>query len=201
MHESYFIRKPVTQRIFNAFDYAESMGKPLNYYVVIHLNDFIGKAAYTAIRELFTKYRRWLEHKRRIGVTNCPPLYVFTQENPNKNPHLNWCLHIPEELKQEFEAKLIVWISKVEGEPDYHKVRLSEIDHTRYKLLAKYILKGTDPEFIDKFYLRGFYDSKGPQGPVFGCRAGSSRALGVAAIKRAEFVPTAYRHSKRRFYQ
>jgi len=196
MHESEHITKKHAQGILNSFNYAEYLGKAFNVYCVIHLNDTINQACDTAFKAILTKFRRWLEYQRRIGNTDCRPYYAFTHENPDNNPHVNWCVHIAPDLQKDFFKKLRVWIEGVQGALEGHTLHAAAINPARYRTLSFYIIKGIDPEYVDYFNFRERYERKGPQGLIFGQRAGVSRALGRKAMKRDNFDPITYYRAK-----
>lgn len=197
MHKSKSLSKRATQQIFNAFDFAKAKGTELNFFVVINLKDTVDQSAYTRVKKLFHKHNDWLAYKRRNGYTNCKPTYVYTQENPRDNIHLNWCLHIPSKFSDEFVAKLPSWVTKVQGAPDLETISCQVIDPARYKSPANYIVKGVDPEFTDYFFLRDLFEKKGPQGVVYGRRGGVSHSLGPRAIKEADFDPKSFRRDRK----
>jgi len=193
MPENNHLRKRQVQNILNAFDYAHSLDRPFNYFVVIRLNDTIAQASCTAFGKIMAKYRCWLSYKRKIGETEAAPSYAFTHENPTgRNPHVNFCVHVPENLTEEFELKLPIWIEKVQGELEQDTLSAEPLMPRGYKAVAFYINKGVDPEFIDHFNLRHWHDKRGPQGVIYGQRAGFSRSMGPTAIRNAGFDPVAY---------
>ena len=187
MHKSNHLSKRVTQQIFNAFDFAKAKGTELTHFLVINLKDTIQQSAYTAVKKLFHKFGDWLAYKRKKGHTTARPTYAYTLENPSDNIHLNWCVHIPTDLTEEFMEKIPKWMAKIQGSVDADTVWCSSINQSRYKSPANYMVKGTDPEFIEYFFLRPLYDEKGPQGPVFGRRGGVSHSLGPKGHIGCEF--------------
>ncbi len=200
-HESTFIRKRAAQNILNAFHFAEWLVKSFNVYVVINLNDTIAQSSTTAFTKILAKYRVWLEYKRTKQIIHCPPLYVFSHENPAAdNPHVNWCIYIPPSIIDEFNLKLPRWIAAVQGELESNTVKSQLITEDEYWDRAYYIIKGLDPDFIDHFGMRYLCDQKGPQGVIYGQRAGFSRAMGPVAMKRKNFSPKLYYRMKRRDY-
>lgn len=199
MPENTHIKKRQVQNILNAFDYAHSLDKPFNYFVVIRLKDTIPQSSCSAFRNIMVKFRCWLEYKRGKGLTNCTPTYVFTHENPSgDNPHVNLCLFIPDNLREGFEIKIEGWIEKVQGELEEDTLHSKPLRQAGYKAVAFYINKGVDPEYIDHFNVRHWYDNRGPQGTIYGLRAGFSRSLGPKAIRDARFDPVAYGRFMRR---
>ena len=184
---THHINHKVTQSAFRAFDYAGEAGHPLNWYVVINLRDETAQAAATAFGKILHKFRDWLTNKRKT-VLGCPgPIYVYAFENPSgEHVHVNWVVHIPPGWEREFDKKLRGWIRKVQGPAEPYDLSIQPINQRYAKKLAKYVLKGTDPRYVDHFHLR---DEHKPQGEVWGKRAGISQAIGRKARKKAGFHP------------
>jgi hypothetical protein len=182
---SAFVNRRVTQSIFRAFDFGDSIDTPLNLYVFINLRERPEAAAATVFRRVRYKYCDWLNYRRRQGHALPPPAYVFTFENTGSLPHVNWVLHVPNGFRAEFERKLPGWVRRVQGACGSFDVRCKPVTHTP-KSLAKYIVKGTDPAFVDHFYPSAVH---APQGIVYGKRAGVSPALGKTARELVGFRP------------
>lgn len=197
-HKSDFIRKRQAQNVLNASHFADWQGVTLNVYVVILLKDTIQQSSTTAYKRIAAKFTSWLAYKRKAGIVDCSPLYIFTHENPNNNPHVNWCLHIPPLIMDEFILKLPRWIEAVQGELESDTLRNQPIKSGDYNYVSRYIIKGIDPDYIDHFGLRELYNKKGPQGVIYGQRAGFSRSLGPKSIRRANFQPMRYYHRIKR---
>lgn len=179
------ISRAVTQSVFDAFRYAAASGTPLNTYAVINLRNQAGEDATRVFEAIRHKYRDWLMHLRKTGRANIPPTYVFAFENPGEVPHVNWVVHIPRGLEAEFSNKLPRWVEKSQGGIGNFDVNIQDVNLERTAYLAKYILKGTQETHIDHFYLNVVYD--GPQGSIWGKRAGSSPSIGRSAREKAGF--------------
>jgi hypothetical protein len=179
------ISRAVTQSVFDAFRYAAASGTPLNTYAVVNLRNQAGEEATRVFEIIRHKYRDWLMHLRKIGRTKISPIYVFAFENPGEVPHVNWVLHIPSGLESEFANKLPRWVEKAQGSIGDFDVNIQDVTLERTAFLAKYILKGTQETHIDHFYLSMVYD--GPQGSIWGKRAGSSPSIGKSARQKAGF--------------
>lgn len=191
-HKSEWIRKRQAQNVLNACNFAHWSGAPLNAYITILLNDTIAQSSTTAFKLIMAKYNPWLAYRRKIGLVDCPPIYIFTHENPNDNPHVNICFHIPPVIIDEFNLKLPRWIEDVQGEIDCVTLKNQPIKCGEDMYVTKYIIKGIDPDYIDHFGLRRLYKRNGPQGTIYGQRAGFSRSLGPVAMKKAGFHPMRY---------
>lgn len=192
MHESEWIRKRTAQNILNAFHFSEWLGVALNVYVVILLEDSISQSSSTAFKKIIHKHNTWLSYKRNKGFIDLAPTYVFSHENPNDNPHVNWVLHVPQNCLKEFSAKLPKWVEAVQGPIIENTISCQIINESGYMAVARYSVKGLNPEFIDHFGMRNLYDRKGAQGTIYGQRAGFSRSLGPKAIKNAKFNTMRY---------
>jgi hypothetical protein len=185
------INRKVTQSVFRGFDYSEARGTPFNFYVVINLHETPAVSASTIFKRIRHKWRDWLSHKTKGAPVR--PVYAFALEDPDGNhPHVNWTVHIPDELQAAFLERLPKWIMKSQGLCGPSDFIAQPTRAEFRKKLAKYVLKGTDPAFVDHFHLQQEHK---PQGRVWGQRAGVSRAIGPAARHKANFRPT------RRLYQ
>jgi len=96
-------------------------------------------------------------------------------------------------------SQLPLWVAKTQGELQETTINITEIRYgiDSYKSTANYILKGVESEHAERFYLKDLQDEKGPQGIIYGKRAGFSQSIGVTAQKRAKFNPTKYRTKRR----
>ena len=199
MHKSEHIKKRKAQMLLNSFNFARYLETPINHFIVINLVSTSHQHSTTAFRKIINKYSRWLEYKRRKGITNCIPTYVFTHENPTgNNPHVNIGIHVPDELKIEFERKLNNWIATTQGELTDCTLSCRDIDNGKDMNVAYYMIKGVEPEYLDYFKIPQQHQEKGPQGTIYGTRAGFSRSLGPVAMKAAKFNPMKYYRKKKR---
>lgn len=190
------INRRVTQSVLRAFDYAKDTGRPFNRYVVINLRDTPAESPTDLFRRIVHKYRDWLVNKIKKGVLPKErPIYVYSLENPNGMPHANWVIYVPPALLAEFEKKLPAWVKKAKGDVGDFDIDCQPIDQARYKRLAKYVVKGTDPAFVEHFYLGEVH---APQGQVWGRRAGASIAIGQTVRREANYRPSRRRKD---FYQ
>jgi hypothetical protein len=153
--------------------------------VVINLRGDVSHDASTIFANIRERFRNWLAHKRKKDSRIPPPMGVHTFENPDGHMHVNWVVHVPPGHEREFERKARRWVERAHGASEPFDVVIKPITHTP-KSLAKYILKGTDPRFVDHFFLG---EVAAPQGEVWGRRAGISQAVGIRARKKAGFKP------------
>jgi hypothetical protein len=163
-----------------------TLGYPLNTYV-LHLR-VGGHHAAPAMGRIVHKFRDWLIRLKRLGRVTCPPVYAITFENPPPGSlmHANWMVHVPPGREAEFEKKLVMWATRVLGPLGPGDLDIQPIDQRYTKRLAKYVVKGTNPQYARHFFLEKMISD---QGEVIGKRAGVSQAIGLRARKRASFHP------------
>lgn len=182
--------------ILHAFDYAKFIEKPLNIYIVINFDEADAEKAATYIfKSLRERYRAWLRYAaNKFGLDKMSPAYVATFENPEgKNPHVNWVVHVPENLIEEFLKKLPMWVHKSQGHLRPRDICAQMVDPYTDKSLAKYIIKGTDKHFEKYFHLEK-YAADQDQGVVAGRRTVVSPEIGTTARRKAAFLPAYHRH-------
>lgn len=187
---SIHINRKVTQSIFDAFRHSYETAMPLNVYAVINLRDSTRACPATVFESVRHKYRDWLTYHRskRGGGAVPPPAYVYALENPEGSiPQANWALHVPPSLRTEFEKKLPQWVQRAQGTLGNYDCDVQDIRASHAMRLAKYIVKGTDPAFLDHFYLRELADEHGAQGDIWRKRAGVSPSLGRVEREKAGF--------------
>lgn len=171
------ITRKVVQSIFRAFDFAEVRGSAFNIYVVINLTESERAGAAAQFEVIRHKYRDWLAYLRRKGATGARPIYTFSFEAPDGHHHVNWTLHIPPHLLDAFRQRLDKWVQRACGGHGPFDIDCQPIT-ANHKALAKYLMKGVDPEFVGHFHLQKVH---APQGLFVGKRAGMSPSLGKAA--------------------
>lgn len=180
------IGRKVVQSIFDAIRYSRATDTPLNTYVVINLRESECGATATIFRAIRHKFRDWLAYRRRKYPALPAVAYVYALESPeNRYPHSNWVLHVPEELRSEFTRKLPLWVAKAQGSCGSFDVDVQSVDQAYIPALSKYVLKGADPAYVSHFHLERVANDHGPQGIVWGKRAGASLTLDRAARRAA----------------
>lgn len=194
------IGRKAAENICHAFDYAKYIGQPLNHYITINLRSSQQDRQVTP-SEVFQiirhKFRVWRVYTlRKQGMSTKAPAYVYTLEAPNQNhPHANWVLHVPEHLADAFRNKLPQWVAKACGEVGPFDLEVQVVDPETDKTLAKYVVKGTDPNYIEYLHLK---EVAAPQGRIWGRRVGVSPAISRTARKQAGFIPQRDRHKWRK---
>jgi hypothetical protein len=181
------IGRKAAENICHAFDYAKYINRALNTYIVINLTALPDDACRTqAFARIRHKFRDWMSRKHMTtdGATE-PPRYVYSMEAPNGDDHANWVVHIPERFLAEFEKKLPKWVARILGDERPFDIDIQKVTREADKSLAKYVIKGADPAYIDYLHLGTV---AAPQGRVWGRRCGASPAIGRTARKKAGFV-------------
>lgn len=180
MGSSREIRARQTREIKRAARHAWRAGRDLTRFVVINFplpeegNELAAQRQFRAIRNMC---RSWWDYLRAKKTVNGPLTDVRTWENKNGILHVNWMVHIPEDLAAEFTIKLDLWIGKVlaDGKPEASK------NQSIYNLngLLNYILKGTEKTKAGRFGIEPI-----DQGVIWGRRAVASMNLGRSARNR-----------------
>lgn len=194
---THHINRHAAENICHAIDFAKNIEVPLNYYVVINLDErqsgIIATKIFESIRH---KFRDWLNGRiKKYGRAPMPPAYVYSHENPADNPHVNWMVHVPVYLAEEFLKKLPKWVEKAQHNVGQFDFKVQGIDPHTDKTLAKYILKGTDERYVPYLHLENYAE---PQGQVFGRRATASIAISRKARRDYGFIPKLHRHNWKR---
>ena len=198
--QTHSISRHASTNVLHAFDFAKSIGRPLNCYVVLCCDEKgADKTAAKICQDVRDRYRAWsLNAAKRYGIERLPPVYIQTIENPHgSNPHANWVLHIPPALFSEFIQKLPRWLERAQGGVRLMDVSVQTVDPETDKTLAKYVIKGADSHYVDYFHLRDFAE---PQGVVEGRRTCVSPAIGRTARKKAGFIPKLHRNDWKQGY-
>lgn len=184
------ISRRVTQSVFRAFDFAKAIDRPLNLYVVVNIRETEAACATTVFLRIRRKFRSWLAYKTNNSVA---PAYIYAFENPDGMPHVNWAIHVPEYLHAEFQKKLSRWVARAHQGVEQFDVSCEPVNPAYAKKLAKYIVKGTDPAYVEHFYLGDVHTD---QGVIWGKRAGISPSLGTTARREAGFRPRRGRYTR-----
>ena len=149
MHDniSTHINRKAVQKVYNSWDFAEALERPINYYCVIHLDDTVSQSANTAFAKIRRLHGEWLRRRSKRDGFKYQPTYVYSFENPDDNIHVNWCLHIPDTLEKDFIENLDRWVKNTQGPISDKNIFTTKIQYgvDSYKSVANYILKGVDP--------------------------------------------------------
>lgn len=115
------------QSIYYAFEHAERIGLPLNLHVTINFaatscaSENV-PAAFAALRRIHLK--RWLARQRpKLAHT---AVWVFENVRDKvaihdlepggaHNLHAHWVVHMPAQLRHDFEQHVFAWVEKVTG--------------------------------------------------------------------------------------
>ncbi len=175
------------ENINYAFDFARSKGKSLNKFCTITFHDFDHLDASNAFSKIRNSFRDWLSNGcKRYHLDKQKPYWVYVFENTNNLLHVHWCLYIPIELEKEFVSKVDRWVNKWHPYRDGTTVNIKNIDMTKYKTLANYLIKSVNDLTSEYFNLPRCYDYQG----IIECRRSFvSHALGRTAIRRENYKP------------
>jgi hypothetical protein len=199
--KTHSISRHATTNVLHAFDYAKSVGRPLNCYVVLSCDEkSSGKTAAQICQGVRDRYRAWnINASKRRGIKCHPPTYVQTIEDPNgDNPHANWITHMPEASFDEFLKKLPQWLKKEQGSLRLRDISVQRVDIETDKTLAKYVVKGADSHYVDYFHLEEFAED---QGVIEGRRTCVSPSIGRTSRSTAGFIPKLHRNDWKKGYQ
>lgn len=164
-------------------------GVPLNVFVTINYDlSESGKDNFDRLRN--ERYCRWLRHRSKQKKKVFRPHYTYVREGN----HVHWNVHIPDELYEEFCDLVPRWVTSLEpgasrkASKNHHQSPEGcvKTEPTESSLaVRRYMLKGIDPKHAGRFGIR---HPEG-QGTVIGKRAGVSRSLCRAALKRLGYKP------------
>lgn len=181
------IRRKVVQSVFDAFGFAALRQHPLNVYATINLPDDAPGEAVRAFAVVRKRHAAWLDYKRRKDgeAAQLFPHYAYAFERPGSQTHVNWVLHVPADLREEFAAKLDTWLERAGVSVRPFDVKIKALaTQADSKRVANYVMKGVEEGYADHFHLSGIAT---PQGIILGKRAGCSRSLADAARKEGMF--------------
>lgn len=173
--------RPATN-IFHAVRFANDNGRPLNLMVTINFTD-LGLSDHEAgdfFRDARARIARWWTYQRSKNR----PFGTFDDVAAHAHPpkgrrHVHWLLHVPNGARYEIEAIIenrIKKMLKLDCLGDAVQIK----DVTNPGTLAKYILRGTDPQYADYFKM-----NTSDEGIIYGRRVHASRSIGYAGRARA----------------
>ena len=199
-YTEYIGRRAVTN-ILHGFDFAKNSGHEINLYVVIHLREQTQATATTQFTKIRRKFRNWLNYRqKKEGLSPTPPIYAYTFEAPTGSTHVNWPVHVPAHLVDEFEQKLPLWIEKATEDLQPFDIDVQRITAGTDKRVANYCSKGVDPMFAEHLHLDEIAE---PQGRIYGRRVAVSTAISKAARDNVGFKAKYHRndHKKGKLWQ
>lgn len=171
-------------RVLHAVRYATSVGRPLNLLVTIDTSTLGIKDqdAGKFIREIWARLTRWWTYQRgKKGRALGDFAAVVVHENPDTGPrHAHWLMHVPEEAREEVERVIRNRIEKLTSLACLGRAVHFNHDVNAPGTLAKYMVKGVDPQYADHFHMEAV-----DQGVIHGRRMTVSRSIGYTARERA----------------
>lgn len=180
--------------ILEAARFAFCIGRPLNWFVTVHLHQAGVERPRPFVRAFLKHFGDW--HRKTTGL---PPLYVSVLENPpDVGLHIHMVVHVDPNLKRRFRRVAHDWIMALGADPTSTALKICAVENssvgslvTSYlgaidprrgiKGLVGYCLKGCAPPFCLRFGLQAI-----PQGLVNGKRCSVSEALNRSARMRLE---------------
>ena len=181
-----YINRKQAARGFHAVRFAGEMDRPMNLFITINLTR-LGIDRLEAVKffqNLWGRVSRWYSYQRNRDRPFGAFAAVAVHECPLGGPHhVHWVMHVPEDSSDSEildviynRLRKLTGLAYVEG-----AVHLRDVPTPGS--LAKYLMKGMDPNHAANYFVR-FVD----QGLVFGRRTTVSRAIGPAARKREGWV-------------
>lgn len=192
INTSEYIGRRAVTNLLHGFDFAKNVGHEINLYVVIQLRDQSQATTTTQFTKIRRKFRNWSNyHQRKIGQIPTPPIYAYTFEAPTGSTHVNWPVHIPKDMVEEFEQKLPLWVQKATGDLQPFDINVQHITPGTDKRVANYCSKGVDPMFAEHLHLGKIAE---PQGRIYGRRVAVSTAISKAARDSVGFKAKHHRN-------
>lgn len=186
---SYYISYDTALNILHTFDYARFCGRPLNLAVTINFyDDYNAPAKFQIIR---SRISRWLKNQRVQSLYPLDHFWAFTIENPHGNVHVNFACHVEDELREDFEDKVIELTNEFAPTKNSNQIHFKTITALTDKVYANYMIKGVLPDTAKRLHIE---EICAYQGPIYGQRARSCTRLSRTARKRADFRPPIHRH-------
>ena len=166
------------ENVLHAIRFARDTGRPINTHITISLIalGIHDEEAGAFFRKLQISVSRWWRYQRvSKGRDIGPPIAVYSHANPAGSRHVDLCMHLPADIREEFIAALDKRLCKLTGLDD-----LGDALHVQPAptpgSLAKYILRGINPVYASYLHIRA-----ANEGHVSCRRTGTSRAIGRAA--------------------
>jgi hypothetical protein len=127
--------------------------------------------------------RWWRDQRTRKGRALGDIQGFHCHSNPAGSRHVHWVLYVPPEIASEFAAVVKNRLQKISGRVDLKDgLHIGAVQTPGS--LAKYVLRGIEPEYADYLHIEA-----ANEGFVSGCRrTGVSRAASKAARQREGWV-------------
>ncbi|MBL1422553.1 MAG: hypothetical protein COC24_018765 [Alphaproteobacteria bacterium] len=190
------IGRRAATNVFHAFDFAKNTGHPMNVYTVLHLRDQLSASVTTQFTKIRRKFRNWYNYRqKKSGGQALPPIYTYTIEAPTGAVHVNWVLHMPEGMLEEFQKKLQQWVEKTTSDLQPFDIKITRITPDTDKRVANYCNKGVDPQYVEYFKLGKIAE---PQGRIHGRRVTVSTAISRASREAVGFKAKHHRNDHKK---
>lgn len=180
------VGRKAAQNALHAVRFVAETGRPMNTHVTVSFTALRieDEEAGPLFRHLQGLVGRWWRDQRTRKGRNIGPLQGFhCHSNPAGSRHVHWCLRVPPEIEAGFRATVTDRLQKLTS-----RIELGDGLHfgavTTPGTLAKYILRGIEPEYAAHYMIE-----PANEGLVRGCRrSGVSRAASKAARQAAGWV-------------
>lgn len=175
------------RNIFEAAAFAERLGCPLNMTFTIHWGVAGGDGHWRNQQERFLDLLgRFLRHH---GARKKAVVWVAEIDPQGKGPHIHGALHVPLHRTGFGYREVEGYMLKLLGNPPERVLKVDQVSRHPYGLTGwlRYSTKALDREhrsLVPKPW------RKHPQGPIYGKRSGTSKAIGRTARKCAGIVYT-----------
>jgi hypothetical protein len=128
-------------------------------------------------QDIRKRVRDWWDYRRKIGRVEGPFVDWRVVEAPGGKVHVDWQMHIPDDLQEEARQAIEDRCRKVLGGLSPETIKQQVIYNSNGAM--RYALEGTEPEYARQIKI----DPK-DQGQVWGRRAAGAMCLGAAARAR-----------------
>lgn len=167
----------------SAMLYDRDNGGRMNLFVTLnftHTESSPSDASYAMQRLVSDRFSRWFRYQStrasRLGDGAFGPVIYTWVAEAKSGRHFHWCLHMPEELRLDFEKRLPKWISDVVGPISDEGGCINIRDIYGIMGAARYCMKGINPIHAGRRHIR-----PEEQGTVYGKRVAISRSLSKKA--------------------
>jgi hypothetical protein len=179
------IGRRAAENFLHAIRFTHEVGRPINTHITInfHVLDIDNFRAGDIFTELKARIARWWAYQRKKNSSLRTLVGVHSHSNPNGSRHVHWLTHIPDHLRADFELTVDARLRKILGIASLPPTALHIGPVGAPGMLAKYVLRGIDPAYADYLHIR-----HEDEGLVMGRRTGVSRAISLAARKKADWT-------------
>ena len=156
---AYHIGRKAGASILHAPRTAAQLGRPLNVHVTINFWQ-LESTADTIFRDFADLREEWFQRwsgyvpKGATTARNGTPTYAYVHEATHDLPHTHWLLHIAPTRRDDFEAKLSLWLLRHYRLAALPEGALHIEDALTPEGLKKYMVKTLDPHIARLWNIR-----------------------------------------------